>query len=169
MEGIGMKENSKAKVFVSYSHLDEKFRTELDIQLTILRNKGYLEWWSDQRLVPGDEFEQQILEKLKMSDIILLLISSYFLASPFCWTIELAEAIRRHDEGTARVVPIFVRVCISEETPIAKLHGVPPKDKPVAKWNDRHQAWSEVAQGIQRAVEEWRIKKELLPEEPAGQ
>ena len=163
-----MSQHSKAKVFVSYSHLDENFRTELDIQLTILRNKGYLDWWSDQRLVPGDEFEQQILDQLKSSNIILLLISSYFLASPFCWTIELAEAIRRHDEGTARVVPIFVRVCNSEETPVAKLHGVPPKEKPVAKWKDRHQAWSEVAQGIKRAVEEWLIRQEILPEEAAG-
>jgi hypothetical protein len=151
-----MNPNTKAKVFVSYSHLDQKFRSELDIQLTILQNKGYLEWWSDQRLIPGDEWENGILDSLKKSDIILLLISSYFLASSFCWTVELAEAIKRHDAGTARVVPIYVRECIPEETPIEKLHGIPPKDKPISRWKDRHEAWSSVAKGIQKAVEEWR-------------
>jgi len=145
-----------AKVFVSYAHLDRKFRIELDVQLKILKNKGYLQWWSDQCLVAGDEFEKSILEKLNNADIILLLVSSYFLASSFCWNIELAEAIKRHNEGTARVVPVFVRECASEETPIEKLHGIPAKDQPISRWKDKHSAWTTVAKGIQSAVEEWR-------------
>ncbi len=146
----------RATVFVSYAHLDEKFREELDVQLAILKNKGYLEWWTDKRLVPGDEWEKEILEQLAKADIILLLVSSYFLASPFCWGVELAEAIKRHQAGTARVVPIFVRECLPEETPIEKLQGVPRKDRPVANWKDRHKAWAGVAAGIQKAVEAWR-------------
>jgi hypothetical protein len=151
-----MNANSKAKVFVSYAHLDDKFRIELEIQLQILKQKGYLDWWTDQRMVPGDEFEKTILEELNKSHIILLLISSYFLASSFCWSMELAEAIKRHNEGSARVVPIFVRECISEETPIEKFHGIPPKSQPVSNWKNRHKAWTVVAKGIQNAVEEWR-------------
>ena len=151
-----MSKPHRAKVFVSYSHLDEKFRNELDIQLKILEKKNYLEWWSDQRLIPGDEWEQAILDKLETSDIILLLVSSHFLASDFCWNIELTKAIKRHEDGDARVVPIFVRDCAPEETPIEKLHGVPSKDKPVSNWKDRHKAWMKVAKGIQNAVEEWR-------------
>ncbi len=151
-----MKAPRRAKVFVSYSHEDEKFRSELEVQLTILQNKGYLEWWTDQRLVPGDEWEKAILDSLRQSDIILLLVSSHFLASPFCWAVELKEAIERHEAGTARVIPIFVRECIPDETPLEKLHGIPPKDHPVHDWRDRHKAWVTVAKGIQKAVEEWR-------------
>lgn len=146
----------RASLFVSYAHLDEKFRQELEVQLAILKNKGYLEWWTDKRLVPGDEWQKEILAKLAQADIILLLVSSYFLASPFCWSVELAEAIKRHEAGTARVVPIFVRECVPEETPIEKLQGVPRKDRPVANWKDRHKAWAGVAAGIQKAVEAWR-------------
>jgi hypothetical protein len=153
----------RASVFVSYSHRDDHFREELEIQLTILKNKGYLEWWSDKRLVPGDEWEEEILKQLRKADVILLLVSSYFLASPFCWGVELAEAIDRHDKGSARVVPIFVRVCPSEETPIEKLHGVPRKDRPISTWKDRHKAWATVATGIQKAVEEWRVKSVAAP------
>ena len=149
-----------AKVFVSYAHLDDRFRVELEVQLQILKNKKYLDWWTDRRLVPGDEFEIAIKEKFRSADIILLLISSYFLASPFCWEIELAEAIDRHDNGTARVVPIFVRECLPEETPIEKLHGVPPKNQPISNWSNRHKAWRAVAVGIQAAVEDWRRLKQ---------
>ena len=153
----------RATVFVSYSHLDEKFREELDLQLTILKNKGYLDSWTDECLVPGDEWEKEILEHLEKADIILLLVSTHFLASPFCWGVELKKAIERHDEGTARVVPIFVRVCVAEETPIEKLHGVPRKDRPVSSWKDRHKAWATVATGIQNAVSDWRKAQNLAP------
>lgn len=146
----------RATVFVSYAHLDEKFREALEVQLAMLKNKGYLEWWTDQCLVPGDEWAKEILAQLAKADIMLLLVSSYFLASPFCWSVELAEAIKRHEAGTARVVPIFVRECVPEETPIEKLQGVPRKDRPVANWKDRHKAWAGVAAGIQKAVEAWR-------------
>ena len=146
----------RAKVFVSYSHLDARFLAELNVQLKILKNKGYLQWWSDESLVGGDEWEQEILDQLEASDIILLLVSAYCLASEFCWGIEMKNAIARHDDGKARVVPIFVRHSDPEETPLEKLHGVPRKDRPVASWKDRHKAWTEVAIGIQRAVEEWR-------------
>lgn len=156
MAGKEMNDQSRATVFVSYAHLDEKFRGELEFQLTILKNKGYLDWWTDQRLVPGDEWEEKIIEKLENADIILLLVSAYFLASPFCWGVELAKAINRHENGTARVVPVFVRDCATEETPLEKLHGVPRKDRPVSTWKDRHKAWTAVAKGIQKAVEEWR-------------
>lgn len=145
-----------AKVFVSYSHRDESFWPDLQDQLKILRNKKYLDWWVDRDIVPGSEWEKEILENLAAADVILLLVSTHFLASDFCWGVELAAAMDRHDAGKARVVPIFLRVCDIEETPIAKVQGVPSRDKPVSKWGDRHAAWTEVAKGIQAAVNEWR-------------
>ncbi len=150
----------RARVFVSYSHKDEAFWPDLEDQLKILRKKKYLEWWADKDIVPGDEWEKKILDQLAKADIVLLLVSSYFLASDFCWDVELEEAIARHDSGTARVVPVFLRVCDPDETPIAKLHGVPSKDKPVSKWKDRHAAWTAVGKGIQHAVVEWRAGAE---------
>lgn len=149
----------KANVFVSYAHEDDKFRDDLETQLKILKNKGYVEWWSDKKIVPGDEWEKEILDALAAADVILLIISSYFLSSEFCWGVELKSAVKRHNAGTARVIPVFARVCVSDETPIEPLHGVPQKDKPISSWGDKHKAWTEVAVGIQKAVEEWRKDK----------
>ncbi|MDA1015202.1 MAG: toll/interleukin-1 receptor domain-containing protein [Planctomycetota bacterium] len=148
--------DARADVFVSYAHLDEAYWPDLEVQLKILKRKGYLDWWIDKKLIPGDEWEPKILDALRNADLILLVVSPYFLASDFGWEVELAEAIQRHDEGKARVVPIFLQVCDASQTPIDQLQGVPNRDKPVLKWGNRQEAWTVVAQGIQAAVQEWR-------------
>ena len=146
----------RAKVFVSFSHKDDKYRMQLESQLTLLQRKGYVDWWTDMRLLPGTEWEAEILRRLDEADIILCLVSIHFLASEFCWSKELRRAIERHRAGSARVIPVFVRVCQFQETPIELLQGVPHSSKPIFKWADRHQAWAEVAKGIQKVVQDWR-------------
>jgi hypothetical protein len=78
-----MSEPRRALVFISYAHPGEKFRGELELQLAISHNKGYLDSWSDVRLIPGDDWKMQILNRLEKADLIPLLVSSYFLASTF--------------------------------------------------------------------------------------
>lgn len=84
-------------IFISYSHKDEKLRKEFETHLSNLRNQGLLHDWYDGKIQPGTEWETQILEHLRTAHIILLLISANFMASPFCTSIELKEAIARHD------------------------------------------------------------------------
>lgn len=149
-------DNPRASVFVSYSHKDAKYLAALEDQLKLLKRKGYVDWWTDLQLIPGDDWRQLIGNNLERSDIILLLVSIYFLASDFCWDVELARAIERHNAGEARVIPVFVRSCRWQETPIEALQGVPLGGKPVQKWPDSHEAWMTVAHGIEKAVLEWR-------------
>lgn len=149
-------DKQRATVFVSYSHKDAKYLAALEDQLKLLKRKGYVDWWTDLQLIPGDDWRQLIGGYLDRSDIILLLVSIYFLASDFCWDIELARAIERHQASEARVIPVFVRSCRWQETPIESLQGVPQGGKPIQKWTDSHEAWMKVAQGIEKVVAEWR-------------
>lgn len=151
--------NDRANVFVSYSHKDGRFLEALENQLKLLKHKGYVEWWSDVQLVPGDDWRLVIDDKLENADIVILLVSIYFLSSDFCWEVELKQAIERHNKGTARVIPVFVRSCKWQKTPIEGLHGIPEGGKPVQKWPDKHEAWTSVADGIEKAVDEWRVLK----------
>jgi hypothetical protein len=150
-----------AKVFIAYSHLDAKYRHELEQQLTLLSRKGHLEWWGDHQLVPGEERESSISDALQKADFILLLVSIHFLADEFCWSQQLERAIERHDKGEAVVIPIFVRPCAWEGTPIERLQGVPPRAKAISRWSDKHEAWTQVAMGIERALVRWRSKSGL--------
>src|SRR4051794_16239777 len=98
-------------LFVSYSHKDNQFRQELEAHLKILERQDILEAWSDRAIEAGQEWEEKIRLNLETADIILLLISSDFIASDFCYSIELDHAMTRHQKSDARVIPVFLRSC----------------------------------------------------------
>ena len=70
-------------VFVSYSHKDKRYLPPLKDQLTILNRKGYVDWWTDQEIVPGEDWRAAIGTALEKADVILLLVSTPFLAYIF--------------------------------------------------------------------------------------
>lgn len=145
-----------AKVFVAYANADVKFRHELEMQLKLLNRKGYVIWFSEHELRPGDEKQAVLSEAINSADVILLLVSIHFLADDFSWGEQMELAVSRHDAGDAIVIPIIVRPCAWEDTPIDKLQGVPSHGKAISSWSDRHRAWTDVAHGLQSAVIRWR-------------
>jgi hypothetical protein len=60
----------------------------------------------------------------------------------------MSRALERHEAGTISVVPIIVRSALWEESPLAKLKALPKDGKPITLWNDRDEAWTDVARGI---------------------
>jgi hypothetical protein len=141
------------KLFYSYSHKDEGLREELVNHLTNLERQGVLAPWHDRDIEAGAEWNQEIERHLNESQIILLLISSDFIRSPFCWDKEMARAMERHDAGEAVVIPIILRSCDWKGAPFGKLQGLPKDMKPVKDWSDRDQAFTNVAQAIRRVAE----------------
>jgi hypothetical protein len=101
----------------------------------------------------GDEWKGAIDKNLEEAYVILLLISSSFIASDYCWDIETKRAIERHDRGEAKVIPIILRPCDWHGAPFGKLQSLPRDDKAVTSWSNRDEAWTEVAMGVRRAVE----------------
>jgi len=78
-----------AKLFFSYSHADENLRNKLETHLASLKHQGYLETWHDRCILAGAEIDGEILDNLDDADIILLLISSDFIASKYCYDVEV--------------------------------------------------------------------------------
>lgn len=141
-------------LFDSYSHKDEGLRDELATHLSVLRRQGVIEQWHDRRIGAGKEWEQAIDEHLNTADIILLLVSPDFLASDYCYDVELRRAMERHEAGGARVIPIIIRPCDWHGAPFGKLNALPKDGKPIRKWKNRDDAWTEVAGGIRQVAEE---------------
>ncbi len=140
-----------ARLFFSYSHRDEAFRDELEVHLAQLKHEGIVETWHDRRIPAGDVFENEISEHLEFADIILLLISPYFLASNYCRNIELKRALERHASNEARVIPVILEPCDWHTAPFAKLQMATKDAKPISKYPNQHDAYLEVAQAI-RAI-----------------
>src|ERR1700694_3005876 len=97
------------EVFISYAHQDQAFRSELDKHLSNLKRQQIISSWHDGNIVPGTEWPPQILDHIHTDQIILLLISADFMASDFCYSIEMTQAIARHQANQARVLPIILR------------------------------------------------------------
>ncbi|MEH2047845.1 toll/interleukin-1 receptor domain-containing protein [Nostoc sp.] len=88
-----------ATVFFSYSHRDQILRDEMEIHLAMLKRQGFIETWHDRRITAGEEFDKAISKNLEEADIILLLVSSDFLASNYCYDIEMQRAMEKHEKG----------------------------------------------------------------------
>jgi TIR domain len=71
----------KINIFYCYAREDRKARVTLANHLSNLRWQGYIDDWYDGEISPGDEWEEEIATHLENADIILLLITSNFMAS----------------------------------------------------------------------------------------
>lgn len=141
------------KVFFSYSHRDEALRDELAKHLSILRRQGVIDAWHDRQITAGSEWAGEIDAYLNSAQIILLLISADFLASDYCYDIELKQAMERHEAGTACVIPIILKPVDWHGAPFGKLQALPKNAQAVTTWANQDEAFLNVAQGIRRAVE----------------
>ncbi len=150
--GSGSTPPGPKKIFFSYSKFDRDYLEQLLRHLSVLRRKGKIAAWDDHQILPGEEWDDAIRNQLTHADIILMLVSSDFLATDYIWDVEIKTAMDRHDQKTAQVIPIVLRPCSWEDTPFGKLNGLPSKAKPVSSYADRDQAWLEVVKGIERLL-----------------
>lgn len=141
-----------SKLFFSYSHKDEELRDMLETHLAMLRREGLIETVHDRRIVAGDPLDDAIDAYLEGADVILCLLSPDFIASEYCYSREMARALERHAKGEARVIPVILRHCDWEHTPLKGLLGTPRDNKPVKAWADIDEAFKDVASSIRRAV-----------------
>lgn len=160
-------QNQMATVFFSYSHKDEDLRDRLEAHLAPLIRQGFIESWHDRRITAGDDFAGKIDENLNKADIILLLLSSDFLGSGYCYDVETARALERHDNKEARVIPVILRPCLWHGTPLGKLLAAPKDGKAVVLWPNQDEAFLDVAKMIQDALPSTKTKaKPITKAEP---
>ena len=152
LEAVSAPNAKPAKLFCSYSHADEKFRSQLEKHLALLSQQDAIHVWHDRRIEPGADWKNQIDENLEEADIVLLLVSADFVASQYCMGIEMKRALERQAGGSARVVPILIRACDLQDAPFAGLQWLPTGSKPVKEWRDRDEAWTNVAKGVRTVV-----------------
>lgn len=142
------------EVFFSYSHQDEDLRDDLAKHLSILQRRGVIDTWHDRQIEAGTEWAADIEQQLNRANIILLLVSADFLASDYCYDVEVQRAMERHEAGEARVIPVIIRPVDWQDAPFGKLQALPKDAKPITKWADRDEALLDVAKGIKHTLEE---------------
>jgi TIR domain-containing protein len=140
-------------LFISYSHVDKKYRDSFEVHLSSMERQGLLKSWSDRELIAGSEWDGEISEKLETANIIVFLVSPDFIKSQYCYDKEVKLAMDRHNSQSAVVIPIFIRNCDWQGAPFGKLQALPEDARPVKLWEDEDSAWVNVVGGVRRAVE----------------
>jgi hypothetical protein len=153
MDGLGNMKLPAPKIFISYSHRDEKFKDELVMMLIPLQNHGVIEIWQDRRIEEGEEWYQAIKDAMTTCDLALLLVSKHFLASSFISREELPNLLQRRKEQGLRVVPIIISECMWQSVPVLKdLQALPKDGKPVVSFKgsgERDKIWTTIARVIE--------------------
>jgi len=136
------------KVFISYSHKDEDAMKELDKFLGPLERKGEISIWTDRKILPGQNWQAEIMRELESADLTLLLVSANFLHSDFINNEEIPRAFHRMNEHGKPVIPIILNFCMWDHTDLKHLQATPKDGRPIADFPNPAQAWNEVARGI---------------------
>jgi hypothetical protein len=144
--------NKPLNIFISYSHRDEEMFEQLTTHLSGMRREGLINDWHDRKLLPGDSWKDEIDKNLLNSQIILLLVSSDFIASDYCYEVEMKIAIEKHKAGETIVIPIILRPCDWEQAPFSKIQGLPKSARPITNWNDSDSAYVDIVKGIRAKI-----------------
>ncbi|BAZ38266.1 TIR protein [Calothrix sp. NIES-4101] len=151
---VNTSNGNAVEIFYSYAREDEKMRNDLEKHLSLLQRQGIITGWHDRKILPGKEWSNEIDIHFNTAKVILLLVSPDFIASNYCWDIEVEKAMQRHDAKEARVIPIILRPTDWKSAPFARLQALPKDGKAVTKWGNRDEAFANVAQGIRAAVQD---------------
>lgn len=171
-----MADDSPVKVFISYAHEDHEWLSKLRKSLTVLeKDEQLIQIWDDGELIPGQQWNQQILTHLREAEMVLLLISSDFLASDYIRRTEIEEAVQRFEAAKSSILLIILRSCYWQKKRFGRiecgeLEAMPKGERnqliPMAKWSDPDEAFTTVVEGIKRAVENLRRQRRVTEGQP---
>src|SRR5216684_8991755 len=141
-------------IFCSFALEDEPLLLKLETHLSLLKRQEYIIIWHKRQIVAGTDWTHEIDVHLNSASVILLLISADFLASDYCYGVEMQRALQRHQAHQARVIPILLRPVDWHDAPFAHLQPLPTNAKPITTWSNQDKAFADVATGLRRAIED---------------
>jgi formylglycine-generating enzyme required for sulfatase activity len=156
------------KLFISYSHKDQEQLDELLKYLKNLVDNGKIEPWTDRLLEIGSSWDSVIKDNLSSADIIILLISVEFINSDYITTTELVATKKRHDDNTAKVIPILLSHCEFSDYWFSAIQGLPEDMVPLSEFkekNEKSKAYTNVVKKIRELADNLVKDKKLRPYE----
>lgn len=134
----------------------KRLRDSLATHLSILEREELITPWHDRDVGAGEEWKGAIDAHCATAHLVLLLVSPDFIASDYCYGIEMKNALERHERGETKVIPIILRPVDWTAAPFGKLQALPKDGRPVAIWPNRDQAFNSITQDIRKALQTYR-------------
>ncbi|GCE09305.1 toll/interleukin-1 receptor domain-containing protein [Dictyobacter aurantiacus] len=140
-------------VFFCYAREDKKLRDDLDRHLSSLKRQKVIETWHEYEIVAGVNRQHAIDTYFRKADVVLLLISSDFISSDYCYSHEMQQAMHRHEADSATVLPILLRPVDITGAPFSHLQMLPRDNTPVTLWKNQDEAFFYITQDIRQAID----------------
>ena len=122
----------RTKVFISYSHKDEKWLERLQVHLKPLERDKRIDRWDDTRIQAGADWHEEIREALDAAAVAVLLVSADFMASDFIAEEELPPLLDAAKAEGVVILPIILSPSLFEETPgLSRFQSVNPPSNPI--------------------------------------
>ncbi len=143
------------KVFISYSHKDADLLAQLHEHLSALQRQKLLDAWTDKEIHAGGVIDDYVDQQLEQAQIYLLLVSSAFIQSNYCFEKEFARACERQRAGDAVIVPIIIRECDWDIHELRQFKALPEDGKAVMSrhWHNSDEAFANVVVGLRALIQ----------------
>ncbi|MCE7922801.1 MAG: TIR domain-containing protein [Haliscomenobacteraceae bacterium CHB4] len=152
-DAYGQMISGQPRIFISYAHKNEAFKDEFREMVAPMEKSGKWNVWDDRWLLPGDNWNREILRHLEEAHVAVLLLTPAFFASDYIYDEEMRRAVERHRRGEMMLIGVLVSDCMFEETPLRDIQIVPKDALPVERHPNRSQIWKSVANKIKETIE----------------
>src|SRR5690348_7795526 len=98
---------SRQRIYCCYEERNKEYWDELEAHLAVFKRLGHAVVSCNYDVPAGAYLARTVENHLETADIILLLVSAYFIASDFCWETAL-RALARLQTNEICVIPILV-------------------------------------------------------------
>jgi hypothetical protein len=147
----------RTKVFISYSHKDERSLKRLSVHLQPLVRDSDIAVWHDKQINPGDEWREKIKTAIHSARVVVLLVSADFLASDFIARDELPPLLdAAKNEGVIILPVILSQSQFDMNKRLSQFQAVNDPTRPLNLMSpgNREKVWDKVARSVYFALKE---------------
>lgn len=140
----------RTRIFISYSHKDQRYLEELHAHLAYYEQKGSIDFWDDTKIGSDSRWYREIEKAIASARIAILLVSPDYLVSELNELTSLLVAAE--DEGVT-ILPVIVKPCAFENTPLAQFQSINSSSKPLSSMNKsrREAIWEKVVELVRES------------------
>lgn len=140
------------RIFISYSHRDDAILDRLKVHLRMLEREGSVETWSDREIHAGANVDSTIADAQDTTTVFMPLVSPDFLASSYCYDIEMKTALKKAASGKIAIIPVIAEPCDWLASPLKAFKALPKDGKPVSEWANANNAYLDIIQELRRVA-----------------